>query len=171
MIATNGTATYALFLYVDIIWTADILGGVAQVGFNKGDGSNYLLPSIANLAALSSTSNVVVPGLYVYRIDGANINAGPGIYNGRCHFERLTFHPFRADSILYPYGVAARDASLPRADESSVLVSLLQPINLYGRSVSSVYVRSPFMHPCTSNIDLFLCHPRSTPMVSYRPLI
>ena len=77
----------------------------------------------------------------------------------------------RADSILYPYGMAAGDASLPPADESSVLVALLQSINLNGSSVSSVYVSSPFMHPCTSNIDLFLCHPRSTRMVSYRPLI
>ena len=78
VIATNGTATYALFLYANIQWITDLSGEATKVGFNKGDGIDYFLPPIANPAALPLTSNVLVPGLYVYRIDGASIPAGPG---------------------------------------------------------------------------------------------
>eukprot|EP00731_Ephydatia_muelleri_P027336 Em0019g209a len=120
VLATNGATSYALFLYNAIEWTRSTSGS-ANVGFNEGDGIRWFVTPITNLATLPQTSNVNVPGLYVYRIDGTEIPAAPA-------------------SILYPYGVAAGDASLPPADASSVLVALQQSINLYGSSVSSVYV-------------------------------
>ena len=154
---------------MNIQWTSDILGDVVQVGFNKGDGINYLLPSIANPAALPLTSNVLVPGLYVYRIDGASIPAGPGTFGVIPLFQTCAFFTFHVASILYPYGVAAGDASLPPADESSALVTLLQSINLYGSSVSSVYVSMHTAHPVLCCMHLAPCtvH-RLTRMVSYR---
>ena len=85
VLATDGKASYSLFLYSAIEWTSwSTRGGTvthtAQVGFNKGDGSHFFAPFIDNLSTLPVTSNVNVPGLYVYRIDGADISPRPGTY-------------------------------------------------------------------------------------------
>ena len=79
MLATDGTETYAIFLYADgmIQWTTgdndggvDGLGGTpAQVGFNRGDGVNFAaIPAsrTADFINLPSTSNVGVPGVWIF---------------------------------------------------------------------------------------------------------
>ena len=50
-----------------------------QVGFNAGDGSNYYsVPGSQTdqILSINSTSNVLVPGRWVFRIDGRAIEAG-----------------------------------------------------------------------------------------------
>ena len=143
VLATNGATSYALFLYNAIEWTRSTSGS-ANVGFNEGDGIRWFVTPITNLATLPQTSNVNVPGLYVYRIDGTEIPAAPGKIGITALSKVMIIIYFLLHappaSILYPYGVAAGDASLPPADASSVLVALQQSINLYDSSVSSVYV-------------------------------
>ena len=84
VLATDGTRSFAIFLYLDdgIQWTTgDDSGGVngiggtqAQVGYAAGNGVNFLnvngsmTPSIINI---ETTSNVGVPGMYVFQLDSA----------------------------------------------------------------------------------------------------
>jgi len=81
VLATDGTETYATFLYADglIQWTTgdndggvDGLGGIpAQVGFNKGDGINFAaIPAsrTADIINIASTSNIGIPGVWVFHI-------------------------------------------------------------------------------------------------------
>ena len=74
------------FLYADdeIQWTTgDLSGGSgglggteAHVGFNAGDGVNFAnvpgsqTPEIINI---SNTSNTGIPGVWIFRVDGAEI--------------------------------------------------------------------------------------------------
>jgi len=94
VLATDGTETYAIFLYADgmIQWTTgDDDGGVnglggtpAQVGFNRGDGVNFaVIPAsrTADLINLPSTSNVGVPGVWIFRISDDMI---PTTYSKQC---------------------------------------------------------------------------------------
>ena len=85
--ATDGTHSFVIFLYADglIQWTAsDAAGGTgglfgtipARAGVNAGDGvRSVTVPasgtqSIINIA---STSNVGVDGVWIYRVDAAEI--------------------------------------------------------------------------------------------------
>ena len=94
MLATDGTETHAIFLYADgmIQWTTgDNDGGVnglggtaAQVGFNRGDGVNFAaIPASrrADLINLPSTTNVGVPGVWIFRISDDMI---PTTYSKQC---------------------------------------------------------------------------------------
>ena len=81
MLTSDGTYSFVLFLYADdlIQWTTgDIsgtngLGGTpAQCGFNAGDGDRFFsIPGSQTAAILNidSTSNVDVPGLWIFRVD------------------------------------------------------------------------------------------------------
>ena len=73
--------TYAIFLYADgeIQWTTgDADGGTnglggnpAQIGFNRGDGTDFgIIPSsgTADVINVASSSNVGVDGLYIFKI-------------------------------------------------------------------------------------------------------
>ena len=57
-----------MFLYHDIQWSSD-----TTVGFNAGDGFNYFtLPQSVTadgILNLDNTSNVGIPGMYIYRVD------------------------------------------------------------------------------------------------------
>ena len=89
VLATNGRQSYAIFNYLDrgMQWSsADNTGGVngigangAQVGFNGGDGVHfYVRPETTNdlILQLDENSNVCVPGKFVFRIDGGNVQPG-----------------------------------------------------------------------------------------------
>ena len=78
--------TYAIFLYADgeIQWTTgDNDGGTdgwggnyAQIGFNRGDGIDFgaiPLSGRASVINVSSTSNVGVNGLYIFKISDETI--------------------------------------------------------------------------------------------------
>ena len=90
---TNGINAFVAFLYADdlIQWTTgDASGGIdgiggtpAQVGFNAGDGVRYFsIPGsqTAAIVNIDTTSNVGVPGLWMFRVDqNATPSAPPGI--------------------------------------------------------------------------------------------
>ena len=69
MIANDENTTYVLFLYEDIQWS----GGQTVVGFNTGDGTNsFTIPESMTsdgVLNLHQTSNVGLPGTYIYRVD------------------------------------------------------------------------------------------------------
>ena len=66
--AADGSLTFVMFLYHDIQWSSG-----AQVGFNAGDGVNYFtVPeslTTDGVLNLDNTSNVGIPGMYIYRVD------------------------------------------------------------------------------------------------------
>ena len=71
MIATDGIATYVLFLYGDIQWGG--AGRTVTIGFNAGDGMRFFnLPEASSSIALQNlpfSSNVGMPGTYIFRVD------------------------------------------------------------------------------------------------------
>ena len=66
--ATNGSKTFVMFLYQDIQWTSD-----TAIGFNGGDEVYYFIVPESRTADgvlnLNNTSNVGIPGMYIYRVD------------------------------------------------------------------------------------------------------
>lgn len=81
--ASDGTELFVLFLYADIQWysttTSSGTQAIAQVGFNAGDGVNfYQLPGsrMTSLINITTTSNVGVPGMWVFKVSGAVIESG-----------------------------------------------------------------------------------------------
>ena len=93
---TDGTNSFVVFLYADglIQWTTgdasggrNGLGGTeAQGGFNAGDGVRFFsindsqTPAIVNI---ETTSNVGVPGLWMFRVD-QNALSTPSAPPGTC---------------------------------------------------------------------------------------
>ena len=95
---TNGINAFVAFLYADglIQWTTgDASGGTdgfggtpAQGGFNAGDGVRYFSirgSQTASIVHIDTTSNVEVPGLWMFRVDQNALStpsAPPGICCG-----------------------------------------------------------------------------------------
>ena len=89
ILTTDKNQAYAIFQYADglIQWTTgDATGGSggyggtpAQVGFNAGDSRSYAnvqdsrTPAIINI---TRTSNVLVPGQWIFSVHNARISAG-----------------------------------------------------------------------------------------------
>ena len=86
MLATDGLLSFVIFLYADgeIQWTTgdasdgfDGLGGIpAQVGFDAGDGIRHAtIPGSRTDAIINitQTSNVGIPGVWIFRIDGQEV--------------------------------------------------------------------------------------------------
>ena len=69
VLATDGTQTYVMFLYQDIQWSSS----ATSIGFNAGDGVNFItVPeslTVEGVLNLTNTSNVGLPGVYIYRVD------------------------------------------------------------------------------------------------------
>ena len=85
-VLASGIQTYAIYLYADelIQWTASIDqggmngfgGNAALVGYNAGDGiTSFTIPGSQtdNILNLVSTSNIRVPGVWVFRLDEEEI--------------------------------------------------------------------------------------------------
>jgi hypothetical protein len=85
IIATDGIKTFVLFLYEDIQWGSSH----NVIGFNAGDQErSYTLPESWTTNAilnLESTSNVGIPGAYIFRVDQTTITAPT------CMFEYQRF--------------------------------------------------------------------------------
>ena len=68
VLATDGNKTFVMFLYQDIQWSSN-----TSIGLNAGDGLNFVtVPESLTLDGvlnLPNTSNVGVPGVYIYRVD------------------------------------------------------------------------------------------------------
>uniref|UniRef100_A0A8C7E2J2 Alpha-tectorin n=1 Tax=Naja naja TaxID=35670 RepID=A0A8C7E2J2_NAJNA len=91
LLISDGTSSFAMFNYEEINWTTGTasggdpltgLGGVmAQAGFNGGNSTNYFsipgsrTPDIVNI---EETTNVNVPGCWVFKIDGREIDPANG---------------------------------------------------------------------------------------------
>ena len=86
MLVTDGSQSFVMFLYADglIQWTTgDSSGGnngvggtPAQVGFNAGDGINFATVSesrAAEIINIDTTSNIGVPGVWVFQVNEAVI--------------------------------------------------------------------------------------------------
>lgn len=80
---TDGIYSFAIFLYADdlIQWSIGTNGGVhAQAGFNAGDGVRHLTINGSRTPAIvdiETTSNIGVPGKYIFRVDDTTIIATP----------------------------------------------------------------------------------------------
>ena len=73
VMATDGQISFVTFLYDDIQWTR---AGRALAGINGGDGvRSVTLPGSRSEAIrnLTTTSNVGVPGVWMYRVDSSDI--------------------------------------------------------------------------------------------------
>lgn len=81
MLASDGTNTFAIFLYLDINWTTgdnhdgvNGLGGQpAQVGFDAGDQINSLVVNESftdDIVNIEERSNIGIPGMYMFQING-----------------------------------------------------------------------------------------------------
>ena len=81
-----GGETYAIFLYADgeIQWTtgdADggtngLGGNTAQIGFNRGDGMDFVIIPISgttDVGNVASTSNIREDGVYIFKISDSTI--------------------------------------------------------------------------------------------------
>ncbi|KAI0212249.1 Sushi, nidogen and EGF-like domain-containing protein 1, partial [Lamellibrachia satsuma] len=89
VLITNGRHSFTTFNYGDILWTTGVgsggdeatgLGGIpAQVGFNAGDGLRYFSVPGSRQAAIvdvETTTNVGLPGRWMFRIDDVSVEAG-----------------------------------------------------------------------------------------------
>ena len=86
ILITNGKKAFTVFNYADgeIQWTtgdaSDGTGGLggtpAHVGFNAGDGirfANVPGSQTADILNIDSTSNVDIPGVWIFRVDKEEI--------------------------------------------------------------------------------------------------
>ncbi len=69
-----------IFLYADDgiewLWSVDHLEIPGQVGFNAGDGIRFFSHPdsfTTNLINIPTTSNIEVPGVWVFRVDGEEV--------------------------------------------------------------------------------------------------
>ena len=79
VLATDGSTSFILFLYQSIQW--DTMS--TSIGFNGGDGMggfNLPRPSGGNFLNLDTTSNVGIPGMFIFRSDTDQILQPGGIY-------------------------------------------------------------------------------------------
>ncbi|KAJ7418322.1 Sushi, nidogen and EGF-like domain-containing protein 1 [Willisornis vidua] len=90
VLITDGKLSFTIFNYESISWTTGMhassggdfagLGGIAaQAGFNAGDGKRYFnIPGSRtdDIADVEMTTNVGIPGRWVFRIDDAQVQVG-----------------------------------------------------------------------------------------------
>ena len=89
VLATDGLRSFVLYLYADgeIQWTSGDsshgihgIGGTSpQVGFNAGDGIRHTAIPTSYISAIinvTQTSNVDIPGMWVFRVDGETVVIG-----------------------------------------------------------------------------------------------
>jgi len=96
VLASSGVESFVIFLYADegIQWTTgDVtgtngLGGSeALAGINAGDGINFmsiigsLTPNIINI---TKTSNVGIPGVWMFKVGSGTFAHGCIYYNAQC---------------------------------------------------------------------------------------
>ena len=83
VLATDGVRSFVMFLYADgliqWLWSQDHYGIPAQVGFNAGDGVRFFSHPDSmsiRLFNISETSNIGIPGLWLFRVDREDIVSG-----------------------------------------------------------------------------------------------
>ncbi|XP_058846070.1 sushi, nidogen and EGF-like domain-containing protein 1 isoform X3 [Acipenser ruthenus] len=120
VLITDGELSFTIFQYEQITWTTGMhassggdfagLGGIAaQAGFNAGDGKRYFnIPGsrTEDIVDVEETTNVGIPGRWVFRIDDALVlmggcndsgsvclNLRPCLNKGRCIDDCITGNP------------------------------------------------------------------------------
>ncbi|XP_059806237.1 sushi, nidogen and EGF-like domain-containing protein 1 [Hypanus sabinus] len=120
VLVTDGEASFTLFNYENITWTTGMhassggdfagLGGIAaQAGFNAGDGKRYFnIPGSRtdDIVDVETTTNVGLPGRWVFRIHDAYVEVGgcndsasvclnlrPCLNDGKCIDDCITGNP------------------------------------------------------------------------------
>ena len=73
ILATNGSWTFAGFLYEDIQWASSS----TLIGFNAGDLERFYtlsdFLSVDDILNLETGSNVDIPGTYIFRVDSSEV--------------------------------------------------------------------------------------------------
>uniref|UniRef100_A0A6I8NQ51 Sushi, nidogen and EGF like domains 1 n=1 Tax=Ornithorhynchus anatinus TaxID=9258 RepID=A0A6I8NQ51_ORNAN len=127
VLITDGKLSFTIFNYESITWTTGMhassggdfagLGGIAaQAGFNAGDGKRYFnIPGSRtdDIADVEMTTNVGIPGRWVFRIDDAQVQVGgctnttsvcltlrPCLNGGKCIDDCITGNPSYSCSCL-----------------------------------------------------------------------
>ena len=83
VLITDGTNSFVIFLYADdlIQWSfGDVSNVDAQAGFNAGDGEFHFTINGSQTPAIvdiETTSNIGVPGKYLFRVDNETIFTPP----------------------------------------------------------------------------------------------
>ena len=76
ILASSQSESFVIFQYDDIQWTSS--SGAALAGINVGDGVNHVtIPGsrTSSILDIEETSNVGVPGVWIFRVDrGNNLN-------------------------------------------------------------------------------------------------
>ena len=94
-----------MFLYHDIQWSSH-----TTIGFNAGDGvHHYTVPeslTADNVLNLDNTSNVGIPGMYIYRVD-----QDPCTYNYYIKCINFAIQIHRNACSLY-YALQCHDATM-----------------------------------------------------------
>ncbi|XP_074860207.1 sushi, nidogen and EGF-like domain-containing protein 1 isoform X2 [Carettochelys insculpta] len=130
VLITDGKLSFTIFNYESITWTTGMhassggdlagLGGIAaQAGFNAGDGKRYFnIPGSRtdDIVDVEMTTNVGIPGRWVFRIDDAQVQVGgcnnttsacltlrPCLNGGRCIEDCITGNPSYSCSCLAGY--------------------------------------------------------------------
>ncbi|XP_041037440.1 sushi, nidogen and EGF-like domain-containing protein 1 [Carcharodon carcharias] len=120
VLVTDGELSFTIFNYENITWTTGMhassggdfagLGGIAaQAGFNAGDGKRYFnIPGSRtdDIVDVEMTTNVGIPGRWVFRIHDAQVEVGgcndtasvclnlrPCLNDGRCIDDCITGNP------------------------------------------------------------------------------
>ncbi|XP_061492670.1 sushi, nidogen and EGF-like domain-containing protein 1 isoform X6 [Rhineura floridana] len=127
VLITDGMLSFTIFNYKSITWTTGMhassggdsagLGGIAaQAGFNAGDGKRYFnIPGSRtdDIVDVEMTTNVGIPGRWVFRIDDAQVQVGgcnnttsvcltlrPCLNGGKCIEDCITGNPSYTCSCL-----------------------------------------------------------------------
>uniref|UniRef100_A0A670JLX9 Sushi, nidogen and EGF like domains 1 n=1 Tax=Podarcis muralis TaxID=64176 RepID=A0A670JLX9_PODMU len=127
VLITDGMLSFTIFNYESITWTTGMhassggdsagLGGIAaQAGFNAGDGKRYFnIPGSRtdDIVDVEMTTNVGIPGRWVFRIDDAQVQVGgcnnttsvcltlrPCLNGGKCIEDCITGNPSYTCSCL-----------------------------------------------------------------------
>ena len=102
VLVSDGSLSFAMFLYGKIQWitgdTSGVTGGrggtPARAEFNAGDGKRiFTLPGsqTASLINITTTSNVGVPGQWIFQINGKDILSPRGMCKRTCPFHNLFY--------------------------------------------------------------------------------
>ncbi|XP_063058064.1 sushi, nidogen and EGF-like domain-containing protein 1 isoform X2 [Engraulis encrasicolus] len=127
VLITDGELSFTIFQYHNVTWTTGMhatsggdahgLGGIAaQAGFNAGDGKRYFnIPGSRtdDVVGVEETTNVGMPGRWVFRIDDAHVQVGscndsasvcphlrPCVNGGRCIDDCIKGNPSFTCSCL-----------------------------------------------------------------------
>ncbi|XP_029472488.1 sushi, nidogen and EGF-like domain-containing protein 1 [Rhinatrema bivittatum] len=130
VLITDGEFSFTIFNYESVTWTTGMhassggdfagLGGIAaQAGFNAGDGKRYFnIPGSRtdDIVDVEMTTNVGIPGRWVFRIDDSQVQVGgcnnttsvcltlrPCLNSGKCIEDCVTGNPSYSCSCLAGY--------------------------------------------------------------------